>query len=58
MRYNYNCQNEKCSMFEKQVTVNKPMAESSRVELCEECKKELRRDFSGGAIKTGDGVKH
>jgi hypothetical protein len=57
-RYNYTCANEKCSMYKKTVEVVKPMMESSKTEFCEECEKELQRDYKGGAIVTGDGVKH
>lgn len=58
-RYNYKCMNPKCENFGIVVVITKPMMESSNVEHCELCKKELQRDYSGGtSIVTGDGVKH
>lgn len=51
MRYNYKCVN--CL---KEVVIDKLMSESSNVEHCDKCKKELIRVYGVG-ISTGDGFK-
>lgn len=57
MKYLYKCTNDKCSENQKEVTVDKPMSESSREEHCEVCKKSLTREYKLGGITTGDGTK-
>jgi len=52
MKYPYEC--KECGTT---MTIDKPMAESSRVEVCVVCGTELKRVYKVGAIKTGDGVK-
>lgn len=56
--YEYKCDNEDCSEFNKSVSISKPMVESSREEHCEKCKEELKRVFSlSGHATFGDGYK-
>lgn len=55
MRYEYECTNIKCEVVK--VVVEKPMAESSRIELCEVCKQQLSRVYNAVGIVTSDGVK-
>jgi len=57
MKYLYQCDNEKCKIFEKVVEIDKPISESSREEFCEECKEPLNRIFTASGIKTSDGYK-
>jgi len=52
MTYNYICPN--CKM---QVTINKSMQDSNRVEYCALCEHELKRVYQVPMIKTNDGVK-
>jgi len=54
MRYLYQCDNEKCKV--KEVIINKPMVDSSRIELCSVCGQELTRQYNT-SIVTGDGCK-
>ena len=51
MRYLY-----KCPYCLAEVTIEKPMAESSKVEFCEICEGELKRVYKV-AVSTGDGFK-
>ncbi len=56
--YKYECINEKCKNFKKEVEIDKPMSESSREEFCEECKEKLNRIFTLAGHQTfGDGYK-
>jgi len=58
MKYIYQCNNEKCENFEKEVEINKPIADSSKEEFCEKCKEEMSRVFKPFGLKTaGDGYK-
>lgn len=54
MRYEYECKNIKCKTGI--VVINKPMKDSSNIEYCNECGKELTRSYSVG-IQTADGFK-
>ena len=54
MQYEYECKNEECNL--ETVTINKPMAKSSKIEICPLCKKQLTRKYSVG-IQTADGFK-
>jgi len=56
MRYPYKCKNEKCTYFNLEIVIDKPLTESNTSEYCRGCKKELKRVYSFGA-KTGDGFK-
>ena len=47
----------KCPNCETVVEINKPIAESSRVEHCEKCNSVLNRCYNISGIKTGDGIK-
>lgn len=53
MTYLYEC--AKCKSGE--ITIIKPMSESSKIEICTECKAELNRIFTSSGIKTADGYK-
>jgi predicted nucleic acid-binding Zn ribbon protein len=56
--YGYKCKNEKCSEYDKEVSVSKSMNDSSREEFCEKCKEKIERVFSlGGHATFGDGYK-
>lgn len=56
--YNYKCENKDCKDYEKEVSISKPMSESSREEFCECCDKQLNRIFNSYGLKTaGDGYK-
>ena len=57
MKYNYKCINEKCVAGNKVVSIEKPMSESGKVELCKSCSKDLVRQFTVPSISTGDGFK-
>lgn len=52
MRYLY-----KCPHCEKEVTIEKPISESNRVEYCDICESELNRVWIAPTITTGDGLK-
>jgi len=52
MRYNYEC--KKCKL---EVTIVKPMSESSRVEKCPSCTLPMDRVFTSPSIGTSDGFK-
>ena len=51
--YEYKC---KCSP-KTHLMISKPMAESSKVEICKKCGRELVRVFTAPRIRTGDGLK-
>jgi hypothetical protein len=55
--YEYRCVNESCEKFEDKVSVNKPMMESSRREICSSCLKTMDRVYSAFSVKTADGFK-
>ena len=55
--YKYKCTNNSCTITGKVKEINKPMTESSKIEICPICNAVLQKVFSVGAIKTGDGVK-
>ena len=58
MKYLYECKNENCSCYKMAVTIDKPMSESSREEVCECCKEVIQRVFTSPGIKTfNDGYK-
>jgi len=54
MTYSYRCNNEKCKV--KEVIINKPMAESGKIEYCQKCGSTLVRCYIT-SIVTGDGFK-
>lgn len=57
--YTYKCNNEKCELHEKEVSIQKAMMESSREEFCEECKEEISRVYTTYAMKAaGDKPKY
>ena len=43
MRYKYECKNPECSANGEVVTIEKPMAECSRLEYCECCGEVIER---------------
>jgi len=57
MKYLYKCVNKECTKYLHSVVVDKPMAESSKVEHCKICSTVLTRDYKLGGITTGDGTK-
>ena len=57
MRYNYRCNNEECTSYDVVVSVEKPMSESSKIELCRKCNSVLTRQYSVPSIGTSDGFK-
>ena len=52
MRYTY-----KCPHCEKEVTIEKSISNSDRVEHCAICESELKRVWIAPTITTGDGFK-
>ena len=57
MTYPYECRNGDCLNFEVEVVIDKPMAESDKVEHCEKCNAELHRIYKSFGAKTSDGYK-
>lgn len=57
--YAYKCVNKECKKHEEEVSVQKPMMESSREEFCEECGEKIDRVFTSYAMKpAGDKPKY
>ena len=57
MKYLYKCENDSCSNLNKEITIDKPIADSSKEEYCTICKESLTRIYAISSIVTGDGVK-
>lgn len=57
MKYIYVCYNEKCENEGLEIEIDKPISKSGDPELCDICKKEMRRVFKSFGAKTSDGFK-
>lgn len=58
MFYAYKCENEKCVAKDKEVSINKPISECGREELCKECNEPMNRIYNIAGHQTfGDGYK-
>ena len=57
MMYPYECKNKDCKDCKVEVTVSKPMMESSREEKCEKCDSIMERIFKPFAMRSADGFK-
>ena len=55
MIYLYECKQGECDKCNVTVEIDKPMAECSKPEMCEECANELQRVYTTFAMRNGDG---